>query len=198
MLPGSRRNVSKTLSRVFDLAAVSVVFLVTLALCSGSLTWPGLAEVLIMRIKIANLLLFVAYIVFCSLIFSMCGFYRSHRLSPYNQRLSEILFAVTFITGGLLVLRWTVPLVFATNEFVLVFWHLTFGTLVLSHEIARRLLQLARLRGRNLRNVIILGEGPDATALADRVRHEASLGYRVLRIIDAEELTANGRIDGHI
>ncbi len=196
MLPSSRRNALMTLSRVFDLAAVCAVFLITLAISSGSFTWPGLAEVLIIRIKVANLLLFMGYIVLCSGIFSACGFYRSHRLSHWNQRLSEVLFAVTVITGALLVLRWILSLVFATHEFLLVFWLLSFCTLVLPREIARRLMHLARLRGRNLRNIIIVGEGPDATVLADRVRQEASLGYRILRIVDARELTANGRVAG--
>jgi FlaA1/EpsC-like NDP-sugar epimerase len=198
MLPSFPRHVLVTLIRAFDLAAVCVVFLVSLAISSGSYTWPGLAEVLIIRIKIANLLLFVGYIAFCSTIFSACGFYRSHRLAHWHQRLYEILLAVTLATGVLLMLKWTLPLAFATSEFLGLFWLLTFCTLVLSREIARRLLHCARLRGRNLRNVIIIGEGPDATALADRVRQEASLGYRILRIIDAREMTANGRIAGDI
>jgi FlaA1/EpsC-like NDP-sugar epimerase len=98
----------------------------------------------------------------------------------------------------LLVLRWPLSLAFATNEFLLVFWFITCCALMLSHEIVRPLMYLARIRGRNMRNVIIVGEGPDATALIDRLRQEASLGYRILRIIDARELTANGRIAGDI
>jgi FlaA1/EpsC-like NDP-sugar epimerase len=198
MLHSFRRNILMTLLRIFDLAAVCIVFLVALAVSSASLTWPGLAEVLVMRIKVANLFLFAGYLILCSAVFSACGYYRSQRLSHWHQRLSEILFAVTFVTAVLLMLRWTLDLAFATNEFLLIFWLLTFSTLVLSRGIARRLLHLARLRGRNLRNVIIVGEGPYATALADRIRREANLGYRILRIIDAGELTANGRSAGDI
>jgi FlaA1/EpsC-like NDP-sugar epimerase len=198
MLPTFRRNVLMPLNRAFDLVAVCMVFLAALAISSGSLTWPGLAEVLVIRIKVANLFLFGGYLILCSAVFSVCGFYRSHRLSHWSQRLSEILFAVTFVTGVLLLLRGTLTLAFATNEFLLVFWLLTFSTLVLSRGIAWQLLHLARSRGRNLRNVIIVGEGPYATALADRIRQEANLGYRILRIIDAGELTANGRSAGDI
>jgi FlaA1/EpsC-like NDP-sugar epimerase len=198
MLISYRRHALIVLTRLFDLAAVCVIFLIALAISSHALTWPGFAEVLVMRIKIANLLLFIVYIILCSAIFPACGFYRSHRLSHWKQRLSEILFAVTFITVMLLVLRWMLSFAFATNEFLLVFWFLTCCTLVLAHEIVRPLVYLARLRGRNMRNVIIVGEMPDVTALADRVRHEISLGYRILRIIDAREQTANGRIVGDI
>jgi FlaA1/EpsC-like NDP-sugar epimerase len=198
MLLSFRRNVLMPLIRIFDLAAVCIMFLVAMATSSASLTWPGLAEVLVIRIKVANLFLFGCYLILCSGIFSISGFYRSHRLSHWNQRLSEILFAVTFVTGVLLLLRWTLDLAFATYEFLLLFWLLTFSTLVLSRGIASQLLRLARLRGRNLRNVVIVGEGLYATALADRIRQEGSLGYRILRIIDAGELTANGRSAGEI
>jgi FlaA1/EpsC-like NDP-sugar epimerase len=182
-----------TLIRVFDLAAVCAVFLVSMAMSSGALTWPGFEQVLVIRIKVANFLLFAGYIALCAVVFSACGLYRSHRLSHWHQRCSEIFLAMACLTGVLPVLRWTRPLAFATNEFLIVYWLFTVGTLTLSHEIARRLVYLARSRGRNLRHVIIIGERSDATALAESVRQEASLGYRILRIIDTGELTENGR-----
>jgi FlaA1/EpsC-like NDP-sugar epimerase len=198
MLISYRRHALIVLTRLFDLAAVCVIFLIALAISSNALSWPGFAEILVMRIKVVNLLLFMVYVSLSSAIFCACGFYRSHRLSHWKQRLSEILFAVTLITVMLLVLRWPLSLAFATNEFLLVFWFITCCALMLSHEIVRPLMYLARLRGRNMRNIIIVGEGPDATALIDGLRQEASLGYRILRIIDARELTANGRIAGDI
>jgi FlaA1/EpsC-like NDP-sugar epimerase len=198
MLPSSRRNVLMPLSGVFDLAAVSTVFLITLAISSGSLTWPGLAEVLVIRVKLGNIFVFGGYLVFCSAVFSKCGLYRSHRLSRWRERLCETLLAVTFITAALPVLKWLFLLSFAIREFLTLFWLLTLCTLFLSHEVGHQLLYLARSRGRNLRNVIIVGEGPYVTALADRVGQETSLGYRILRVIDAREMATNGRIGSDI
>jgi FlaA1/EpsC-like NDP-sugar epimerase len=180
--------------RVLDLAAVCVTFLVALAISSGSLTWPSFVYVLAIRIKVANLLLFMGYIALCSAVFSACGLYRSHRLSCWNQRLYEILLIVTSLIGVLLVLRMPLNLAFATNTFLLLFWLLTLSTLWLLHEFALQLLQRARVRGRNLRNVIIVGEGAEITDLVNRIRQEASLGYRVLRTIDARELMKNDQI----
>jgi FlaA1/EpsC-like NDP-sugar epimerase len=184
--------------KAFDLTAICATALAALAISSGSSTWLNLGYLLVIRIKVANLLLFVGYLALCSAVFSACGLYRSHRLAPWHRRLYEILLAVTLLTGVLLVLRWPLHLTFAKAEFLLWFWPLTFCTLFLSREIVRLLLHLARLRGRNLHNVIIVGEGSDATALANRVRQEASLGYRVLRIIDAKEIAENGRMAGDI
>ena len=158
MLISYRRHALIMLTRLFDLAAVCVIFLIALAISSNALSWLGF-KVLVMRIKVVNLLLFMVYISLSSAIFCACGFYESHRLSHWNQRLSEILFMMTFITVMLLVLRWVLSLAFATNEFLLVFWLLTCCILMLSHEIVRLLVYLARIRGRNMRNVIIVGEG---------------------------------------
>jgi FlaA1/EpsC-like NDP-sugar epimerase len=106
--------------------------------------------------------------------------------------------AVTFVTIAFLVLKQLFLISFAMNAFLPLFWFLTLCALLLSHELALRLLHAVRLRGRNLRNVIIIGEGPDVTALADRVRQDDSLGYRILRIIDAREIEENGRVAGDI
>jgi FlaA1/EpsC-like NDP-sugar epimerase len=184
------------LIRILDLVIVCASFLTGLAVSSNSLDWPGFAEVLVIRIKVANILLFVGYLVLCTAVFTACGLYRSHRLSSWKQRLHEILLAVTFVTGAFLVLNQFILLEFATNAFLLLFWLLTVGTLMLSHEITLRLLYVARQQGRNLRHIVIVGEGPYADALAHRIRQEKSLGYRILQIIDTREMAEDGWIAG--
>ena len=149
-----------------------------------------------MRIKVANILLFVGYLVLCSAVFTACGLYRSHRLSSWTQRLYEILLAATLVTGAFLVLNQFIILEFATNAFLLSFWLLTLCLLMLTHEITLRLLYVARQQGRNLRQIVIVGEGPEADALAHRIRQERSLGYRILRIIDTREMAEDGWIAG--
>jgi FlaA1/EpsC-like NDP-sugar epimerase len=193
MSPDFRRDAVMTMARVADLAAVSVSFVVSLAISSGTFTWPELADVLVMRIKVVNLIVFMAYLALCSTIFSACGLYRSHRLSHWTQRLHELALAVTLITVAFLVLKQLFEISFAIQAFLALFWCLTLCALLLSHELALWLLQTARVRGRNLSNVVIVGEGPEVLALADRVRQEASLGYRILRIIDAREIEEDDR-----
>jgi hypothetical protein len=85
------------------------------------------------------------------------------------------------------VLRWPFGLEFAINDFLVVFWLLTCASFVLFHGIGQQLLYCFRLRGRNLRNIVIVGEGHNATALAERIEKETSLGYRVVRVINAAE-----------
>jgi FlaA1/EpsC-like NDP-sugar epimerase len=106
--------------------------------------------------------------------------------------------AVTLSTGVLLVLGWPLDLSFATKGFLLVFWLLCFSSLILSHELARQLLHLARLHGRNLRRVVIVGEEDNAMALANLITHHAGLGYHVVQVIDARETAKNDQITSDI
>jgi FlaA1/EpsC-like NDP-sugar epimerase len=77
---------------------------------------------------------------------------------------------------------------FGTESFFIAFWLLTFTVLILTRLIGQQLLYYARSRGRNLRSIVIVGEGSEATVLADRIEKEPTLGYRVVRIIDAKEV----------
>ena len=188
MMPNTRRTALQKAAMVCDLTMVSVMLLVALAISSGALTWLSLAYVLAMRIALINLVLFAGFLVVCSAIFSGCGLYRSHRLSQRVRRLGEIFLAVSLISVLLLVLRGPLELSFAKDTFLLFFWLLTIAVIALFHEIAQQVLTYARFRGRNLRNIVIVGEGREASALAERIEENAALGYRVLRIIDVKEI----------
>jgi FlaA1/EpsC-like NDP-sugar epimerase len=184
--------------RVLDLVIVCLVFVASIAIGSGAFNWPSLTEILVARIKVSNLFLLIGYLALCSAIFSACGFYQSHRLSHRKHRLYEVLLAVTLLMGVLLVLGWPLDLSFATKEFLLVFWLLCISILMLSHELAQQLLHLARLHGRNLRRVVIVGEEDDAMALANVITHQAGFGYYVVQVIDAREMAKNAQIASDI
>lgn len=173
-------------AKLFDLAVVSMTLVAAVAISSSYFTWPTLAEFLVLRIKVVNILIFGGYLAVCSAIFSSCGFYLSHRLSHWTRQAGEILLATTLITGVLLLLPR--QMVFATKEFLLLFWLLNFSVLALARAVGYRLLHYARLRGRNLRSIVIVGEGLGAWKLAERIENETILGYRVVRVIDAKEV----------
>ena len=147
-----------------------------------------------MRIKVVNTFLFASYLTFCSAVFSRCGFYVSHRLSYWTRQVREIFTATTLIAATILLLRWPFQLEFATNEFLFFYWLQLFLSLLLVRMIGRQLLSYFRTRGKNLRSLVIVGEGLEASALADRIETEASLGYRVVGIIDAKEGLRNERV----
>jgi len=186
MSPGFRRIALLRAVRLFDLTAVSLTFLAAFAMASGSFTWPSFAEVLLIRIKLVNVFIFAGYLGLCSMVFSGCGFYLSHRMSRGSKWVRETLLATLLITGSLLV----VPrgMEWAGISFFVTFWLLSFTVLVLSRLLGQHLLYYARSHGRNLRSIVIVGEGSEATALAERIEKEPTLGYRVVRVIDAKEV----------
>jgi len=171
-------------ARLFDLLVVSLTFVAAVAISSHYFTWPTLAEFLLLRIKVLNILIFFGYLVVCSIIFSMCGFYLSHRLSRWTRQAREILIATALITGVFLLLPRQMD--FATKEFLIVFWLINFSVLALTRVVGYHLFYYMRSRGKNLRNIVIVGEGLNAVALANHIERETTLGYRVLRIINTE------------
>ena len=173
-------------AKLSDLAIVTLTFVAAFAIASGSFTWPSFTHVLLLRIKLVNMFMFGGYLALCSVIFSLCGFYLSHRLGHWTRRVRETLLATTLITGVLLVLPLRMD--FATPSFFVAFWLLTFTVLIVTRLIGQQLLFYARSHGRNLRSIVIVGEGSEATALADRIEKEPTLGYRVVRVIDAKEV----------
>jgi FlaA1/EpsC-like NDP-sugar epimerase len=186
MSPGFQRVALLRAARSLDLAVVTLTFVAAFAIANSTFNWPSFAEVLTLRIKIVNFFIFAGYLAFCALVFSACGFYRSHRMSHSGRRAYEALLATTLITGVLLVLPFRMA--FATESFFIAFWLLTFTVLMLVRLVQQQLLYYARSHGRNLRNIVIVGEGLEATTLADRIAKEPTLGYRVVGIIDAKEV----------
>jgi FlaA1/EpsC-like NDP-sugar epimerase len=184
MSPGIRRLALQRLASLFDLTALTLTFLIAVAVDSGAATWQSIANVFAMRIAIGNVVIFGIYIGVCAAIFAACGLYRSHRLSRLSKRVLEVLLAVTLITGLIFIAREPFGLSFATNKFLVTFWVFLLVVLVLAHETAQQLLYYARSRGKNFRNIVIVGEWREATELAERFERDSNFGYRVLDIID--------------
>jgi FlaA1/EpsC-like NDP-sugar epimerase len=185
MSPPFRRILLQRAARLFDLAVVSLTLVTAVAITSGYFTWPTLAEFLLLRIKVANILIFGGYLVVCWAIFSSCGLYASHRLSRWPRQAREIFLATAIITGILYMLPR--EMLFATKEFLLIFWVINFLALSLARVATYQVLSYERSRGKNLRNLVIVAESGESIALAERIEKETNLGYRVVRIINPKE-----------
>ena len=172
---------------MIDLALVGFALLFAMVTSSGSLTWPSIENLLVVRVKLVNLLLLAGYFAFCSLVFAILGFYRPRRVTRWKGRLATTVAAVILIAGGVLALREPLDLSFATNSFLLVFFIVCSCILTVVHELSRVSQHIARLQGKHFRNVVIIGDGQRGPALAARIEQQSSLGYRVLRIITAKE-----------
>lgn len=162
-----RRIALQRAARLLDLAVVSLTLVVAVAISSSYSTWPTLAEFLVLRIKVVNILIFGGYLVFCSAILSSCGLYKSHRLSQWTRQAREIFLATSLITAVLYLLPR--QMLFATKEFLFLFWLFNFMVLSLARVVGYQLFYYVRSRGKNLRNLVIVGESADAVALGNRI-----------------------------
>lgn len=143
------------------------------------------------RIKVANALLGVLMMVIWYLIFNLQGIYRSHRLSTVREEFREIGRAVFLASVTLMVVahvgRWpTITLETASTVGVIAF------VLIVSMRVLLRLnLRRLRLRGHNLKTLLIVGGGPRARWFANEIMQRTNLGYRIVGYVD-DETNFNG------
>jgi FlaA1/EpsC-like NDP-sugar epimerase len=73
-----------------------------------------------------------------------------------------------------------------TTHFLVLFWVMSTAVMGLAREVFDLVLGYFRIRGRNLRYMLILGTNPRAAAFARRVLANRERGYRLLGFVDDE------------
>lgn len=143
------------------------------------------------RITIANALLCASMLLVWYVVFNLQGIYRSHRLSRFSEELREIGRAVFLASLMLLMMaqigRWqTITLRAAASVALIGLVLIVFMRLLLRLNLRR-----LRLRGHNIKKLLIVGGGPRARWFANEVRQRNDLGYRIVGYVD-DETNFNG------
>jgi exopolysaccharide biosynthesis polyprenyl glycosylphosphotransferase len=138
------------------------------------------------RIKVGNALLGGLLLIIWYIAFELQGLYRSHRLSTFADELKEIARAVSVATVALILIaqvgRWkTINLRTAFCVGVIVM--LLIGC---TRFLLRLNLRRLRLRGHNIKKLLLIGNGPRAEWLARHVTERTDLGYRLVGYVDEE------------
>jgi len=180
-----RRQVLLNSMKLFDLAVMMFAFGLATVVVSQR-AQISLAEFLELRVKIQNFITFSVLLVVWHQIFSIFGMYASRRLAGRWEELVDILKATTLGTFFLLIARVVVHISLVTPEFLAIFWLTSSAATVASRVIMRALLRRARLRGRNLRFMLVVGTSQRAVQFARRMRDNHALGYRVLGFVDQD------------
>jgi len=138
------------------------------------------------RIKVGNALLGALLLIIWAVAFSLQGVYRSHRLSAFREELSEIARAIFFASTALLIVgqlgKWRTITVFTAASIGLIAMLLIGTTRMLLRLNLRRL----RLRGHNLKKILIIGTGPRAEWFAKQVLYRHDFGYSLVGYIDSK------------
>jgi exopolysaccharide biosynthesis polyprenyl glycosylphosphotransferase len=151
-------------------------------------------DFLAMRIKVQNFVLFIGLIFGWQFIFSAFVLYHSKRLSGRKKEIIDLLKATTLSAFLLYLSAWLFNMSLITPFFLFIFWLSSSMICILSRYILRRLLEWLRLKGRNLRFVLIVGTNERARDYAKRIEAKPELGYRFLGFVD-EAWYGNGDLD---
>jgi exopolysaccharide biosynthesis polyprenyl glycosylphosphotransferase len=174
------------LLKLFDLVLVILAFALTTVNRVNAEHSMSLGHFLSIRAKISNLAILLFALLVCHVIFSVCGLYRSRRLSGREREVIDVLRATTAYIAFFLALSYVFSIRMVTMEFLAEFWILSTGVLVVSRFILRQVADRVRVHGRDQRHMLILGTNPRAVQFARRIAASRERGYRILGFVDDE------------
>ncbi|MDT3778130.1 sugar transferase [Nitrospira sp. MA-1] len=180
-----RRQILIKLMHFGDLLLLGMSFLIVLwVFYAPNNSLMAFEEFLALRIKIENFLVGAVMVGIWHVGCASLGLYESKRLSTIAQEVPDIIKAtllVTFVTAGIALL-FRIDMVSA--EVLLSFWILSTVLICLSRVGVRVTLAWMRRKGRNLRNILIIGTNPRALAFAREIQSKPELGYCLLGYVD--------------
>ena len=172
------------LLKLFDLFLVMLVFALTTINRVNVERSVSLGHFLSMRAKISNLFMLLLAFIVCHTILSLCGLYRSRRLSGRSHEALDVLRATTAFTTFFLAFSYAFHIRMITMEFLAEFWALSTCLLVITHFALRQVADRVRVHGRDLRYMLILGSNARAIGFARRISASRERGYRLLGFVD--------------
>jgi exopolysaccharide biosynthesis polyprenyl glycosylphosphotransferase len=179
-----RRQVLLNALKIFDLGLMLLSFGVATIAVSKESSAFTLEELLAMRVKVSNFVIFAGLLLVWHLVFSVVGIYASRRLSSKWDETTDILKASTVGTLAILLGAILFHVRLVTVVFAVVFWATATLSTMLSRVSLRYLLKRIRLHGRNLRDMLIVGTSARAVQFARRIENNAEFGYRIIGFVD--------------
>ncbi len=178
-----RRRLLLNALKLFDLFLMVFAFgVATLVVSHASLS--SLEEVLAIRVKIQNFVIFSGLLFSWHMIFVMCGMYASHRLSSRRDEVLDLAKAITIGTAVVGLGHLVLHIKLITFEFLVAFWAAAVLASIVSRLGLRLFLAQVRIHGRNLRDMLIIGTNARGLQFANKIRQNPALGYRIVGFVD--------------
>ncbi len=182
----SRRVILLNVLKLVDLALMVGSFLLTTLLILRESNAMTFSDFLSMRIKIGNFVLFFVLLVLWHIVFSAFGLYDSRRMSGRTADAIDAFKAAMVGTSLLTVASLAFPIRMISPSFLLVFWSISTAVAVVQRVLLRSVLERIRLKGRNLRHMLIVGTNSRALDFASMIKARPELGYRIIGFVDKE------------
>lgn len=178
-----RRRVLLNSFKMADLLILVIAFGVATVSVqqSGSMS---LHQFLTMRISILNLVLFLGLMLCWHSLFTFLGLYYSMRLSSRESEVIVIVKATTLGTVAILVAANLFNMYLITPLFLVVFWSMSSVMTIVIRIMLRNFLGRVRDKGRNIRNIMLVGTNERAIQFAETIQRKPHLGYSIIGFVD--------------
>jgi len=144
----------------------------------------SLAAFFSMRIRINDFLIFLGLLTVWHITFASFGLYHSHRLDRTRSEMTAVVKGTTLATLVIFAAALCFHITMVTPVFLMVFWAVGTALVLVSRLALRYLLRQVRVRGRNLRLVLIAGTNGRALEFARKIEATPELGYRIIGFAD--------------
>jgi exopolysaccharide biosynthesis polyprenyl glycosylphosphotransferase len=179
-----KRRLTMTFLKLLDLTTVAFAFVMTTVLMVNTEQGVSLTRFLSLRTRVVNFVIVVLALVVCHVVFTLCGLYRSRRLSTLHTELFDVLKAMAINTACLVALSFLFSIQMITIRFLAIFWLVGTVLMSASHLALRTIAAQLRSRGKDLRHLLVLGTNPRAIEFARRIKANPDRGYRLLGFVD--------------
>lgn len=182
----SSSNAISTAARILDAGSLLLAFTLSAWLAAGDMADLPFREVLAIRVKLQNFLLFVGMIAIWTSILTGFGLYQSHIYRGRWRELKDVLLAISCCALTLWILHELFRIQLVGPHFLVSFWLLALAFSLVSRFTLRLTLRRLRRSGFNARHLLIVGTSARALELAQRIRSTPELGYRVIGFVDEQ------------
>jgi exopolysaccharide biosynthesis polyprenyl glycosylphosphotransferase len=179
-----RRRFILQAAKLFDLALMVFSFALATVLVAQQTPATSLADFLPMRVKVQNFVIFALLLLAWHVVFSSLGLYSSKRFSSHRAEVFDVAKAATLGSAIIFVAAIFLRIRMVTPLFILLFWAASTLGGAASRLLLRTMLAGMRRRGRNLRQMVVVGTNPRAIRFARKLELRPELGYRIVGFAD--------------
>jgi exopolysaccharide biosynthesis polyprenyl glycosylphosphotransferase len=147
---------------------------------------PSFAEFLSLKIKLQNFVAFVILAWLWHFVFAVLGLYGSKRRASRRVEALDVFKGTSICTGILITFTLVIGFHMVNAEFVAIFWAVSTVLVAGTRLTVRTLLRQVRARGRNYRNMLIVGSNVRAIQFAKIVPAHPEWGIHVIGFADDE------------
>ncbi len=183
--------------RATDVVVMLLALTAASLLSARGIRPDSFAEVLAVRVSLANLLFVALFAVGWHLILRSHALYRSRRIGRKRSEWLTIAEATLVGTLVLAAAALVLDISLIDGHFLIVFVALVVPATVATRIGLRALLEGVRRRGQNLRRVAVVGCGPRGENLGRKIRAKPELGYLLVGYVDNIPAPAHPNRPGH-